>query len=315
MDHEDLAANTVPGWSVITASPITASAGIDHSTAGAGLAAAAIHNHLGVTGAANCTLLPIDIVGFIDEMYSSIVWAADHDVRVVNLSWSGGDSAVIEEAARYLETKSSGVVIMSGVNGTGFLDYTNQPHIHCISMTDAADNLRSRFGNHIDFAAPGSAVWTTVAGSRYATASGTSFSAPLTGGVVAALLSINPSLTATQVIELLRTTADDLGAPGWDPYFGWGRIHFGRAAAAAQASLPRITSVQFEGATVSVSLALHPGAAYRLWRTPGLDPPRWEALAATAVTNAGTLVLTDPAPTNATAFYRVSTEPTAPQGN
>jgi subtilisin family serine protease len=279
MDHPDLAANTLPGWSVITNAPINASAGIDHSTAGAGMVAAVLNNHLGVAGAGNCGVLPVHIAGFTDDMYNAIVWAADHGVRVVNVSWSGGDSATLNEAGRYLETQARGVLAMSGVNGVGFLDYTNQPHIYCISMTDAADNLQSRYGNHIDFAAPGFQVFTTLTAGGYGTVSGTSYATPLFCGVVAVLFSVNPTLSPAEAIDILRTTADDLGPAGWDPYFGWGRIHFGRAAAAALATLPRIVGVQRVGGQVAVAVTFRPGPDYTLWKSSRLAPDAWAPVA------------------------------------
>ncbi len=54
----------------------------------------------------------------------------------------------------------------------------------------------------------------------YGTASGTSFSCPLTAGVAALILSRVPSLTPIQVREALRMTADRADAPDND--FGWG---------------------------------------------------------------------------------------------
>jgi hypothetical protein len=54
--------------------------------------------------------------------------------------------------------------------------------------------------------------------------SGTSFSSPLVAGVGALILSVNPSLTAEEVEQILFATAQDLGEGGWDPHFGHGRV-------------------------------------------------------------------------------------------
>ena len=186
MNHPDLAAQTDAGWDVVEGVPILAADGIDHSTLTAGMAAAVIGNGIGIAGASNCRILPMNINGAISEMYEATIWAADHWVRVVNISWTGGDSATLNAAGAYLKEKARGVLAMSGVNGAGFLDYTNQPNIYCISMTDAADNPRSRFGNHIDFSAPGFEIFSTTTNSNYGYASGTSYSTPLFCGVVAA---------------------------------------------------------------------------------------------------------------------------------
>ena len=63
MDHADLVGNVSSGWNVLSRTPVTASAGIDHSTGAAGLIAAVINNGLGVAGIVNCQVLPIQING------------------------------------------------------------------------------------------------------------------------------------------------------------------------------------------------------------------------------------------------------------
>ncbi len=309
MDHPDLAAHTDAGWDVVNSLPVTSSSGIDHSTLGAGMAAAVIGNHLGVAGASNCRILPININGAISEMYSAVIWAADHGVRVVNISWTGADSDTLNAAGSYLKTTARGILAMSGVNGTGFLNYTNQPHIYCISMTDAADNPRSRFGNHIDFAAPGWEIYSTVAGSNYGFGSGTSYSTPLFSGVVAALFGINPTLGPEEVIELLKTNSVDLGSLGWDQFYGWGRINFAAAARAADVSRPMIAGLQLSNGMASVTVSHQPTLALALWKTPTLGPATWGLVTnVVQATNAGVLTLTDPTPGPVESFYRIEAQ-------
>ena len=76
-----------------------------------------------------------------------------------------------------------------------------------------------------DVAAMGSSV--TVASTSnptgYTTSSGTSFSCPLTSGVAALVLSVNPNLTPMQVRDALRETASQASAP--DNYLGWGILN------------------------------------------------------------------------------------------
>lgn len=306
MDHPDLAAHTDPGWDIVEGAPITASSGIDHSTLGAGMAAAIFGNRIGVAGASNCRVLPINIGGAISEMYDAVIWAADHGVRVVNISWTGADSDTLNAAAQYLKTKARGIMAMPGVNGAGFLNYTNQPDIYCISMTDAADNAHSRFGNHIDFAAPGWEIFTTTTNSGYAFASGTSYSTPLFCGVVASLFSINPTLGPDEVIQILKTTSVDLGGPGWDQFFGYGRINFAAAAAAANASRPVISSVHLLEGKAVVAVENAGALQYSLWKASAIEPSKWLRVenAAQTFTN-GILTFADPAIELSVNFYRV----------
>jgi hypothetical protein len=307
MDHPDLAANTVAGWDAVANTLINSSTGITHSTMCAGMAAAVINNATGVAGAANCEILPININGALSEMYNATIWAADHGVRVVNISWSGGNSDTLESAGYYLKTTAGGILAMAAIDGAGFLDWTNQPDIYCIAMTDAADNFQGTMnGPYIDFAAPGWQVFSTTTGGGYAYGSGTSYATPLFCGVVAWLFSLNPTLGPDDVIGILKSTAVDLGSPGWDQYYGWGRVDFGAAARAALATLPTIYGLQMTGHQVAISASYRPGLVYRLWRTPQLIPPAWSPVAnAITSTNPIGLVLTDPAPIAGSSFYRV----------
>ena len=307
MDHPDLAANTVAGWDVVANAPVTASAGISHSTLCAGMAAAVINNGVGVAGAANCQILPINIDGSISDMYNATIWAANHGVRVVSISWSGGTSSTLESAGAYLKTNAAGLLIMSAVDGSGPLTGPNQPDVWCISMTDAADNFQgTQYGAYIDFSAPGYQIYSTSTGGAYAAATGCSYAAPLFAGVVAWLMAFNPTLGPDDLINLLQTTATPLGPPGWNPYYGWGRVNFGAAAAAAAATLPAISGIQWSNRQVVVTANYYSNGAYSLWRTPQLAPASWSLVTnALLATNGTAITLTDPTPSGQGAFYRI----------
>lgn len=307
MDHPDLAANTVDGWDAVANVPVTNGTGIVHSTMCAGMAAALVNNAIGVAGAANCQVLPININGAISEMYNAVVWAADHGVRVVNISWSGANSDTLEAAGSYLRTQARGALVMSAIDGAGYLDWTNQPDIYCVSMTDDADNFEdTMYGPYIDFAAPGYEIYSTTTGGSYAYGTGTSYAAPLFSGVVAWLFGLNPTLGPSDVIAILQGTAVQLGSPGWNPYFGWGRIDFGAAASAAMAMLPKIQSIQFSNQQVTVSVNYVPGLVYTLWRTADLSSPIWARVTNAVVqTNASLLILQDAQAPEGKAFYRL----------
>jgi hypothetical protein len=56
--------------------------------------------------------------------------------------------------------------------------------------------------------------------------------APHVAGLAALLLSFRPDLTTASVRSIIERTAVDLGEPGWDRYFGHGRINAGAALTA-----------------------------------------------------------------------------------
>jgi thermitase len=62
-------------------------------------------------------------------------------------------------------------------------------------------------------------------GGGYGSRSGTSLSSPIAAGLAALIWSLNPDLTNAEVLDIIQTSADDLGAPGFDEIFGHGRIN------------------------------------------------------------------------------------------
>jgi len=98
-----------------------------------------------------------------------------------------------------------------------------------VGATDEWDN-RASFSNYgpemtqRGLTAPGVGLLTTDPGG-YATASGTSFSAPMVSGLAALIWSVKPSLTNGQVWDVMKKSADDLGLMGADAQYGFGRIN------------------------------------------------------------------------------------------
>ncbi|MEN8250832.1 MAG: S8 family serine peptidase [Bacteroidota bacterium] len=64
-----------------------------------------------------------------------------------------------------------------------------------------------------------------VDGARYIRATGTSMAAPHVSGAAALVLQANPELSPAEVKDILEQSADDLGTPGWDNVYGWGRLN------------------------------------------------------------------------------------------
>src|SRR5204862_3268748 len=57
---------------------------------------------------------------------------------------------------------------------------------------------------------------------------------PFGSGVAALAWSVNPSLTADQVKQIIEDSSDDLGDPGWDEHYGEGRLNALKAVQFAQ---------------------------------------------------------------------------------
>jgi hypothetical protein len=141
----------------------------------------------------------------------------------------------VTSAAQYFQRKG-GVVTSSAGNYSTFSNASDNPYILTVSATDQNDFIQSysNSGNNIDVAAPGDS-FTTQIGGGYTSAGGTSHSAPIVAGVAALVMAANPQLSAAQVQDIVKQSADDLGAAGWDPIYGMGRVNAARAVSMAAA--------------------------------------------------------------------------------
>jgi len=233
--HPDLAPNLVPGWNFSDNNSNTADV-YGHGTEVAGVAAGIGNNNIELAGEAyGAKIMPVrisDLSGY--TTYSAVAtgvnYAANHGAKVINVSYQAGGSNAVQRAAKYAKSKGSLVVMSEGNTGAPS-GYKNSANIISVSATDNYDVITgwSTYGKDVDVAAPGQAILTTTRGGGTDYFSGTSFSAPLTAGVLALIWSVNPNLTPDQVQQILFNSSVDLGAPGWDPSYGWGRIDAARA--------------------------------------------------------------------------------------
>ncbi|NOX58756.1 MAG: S8 family serine peptidase, partial [Planctomycetes bacterium] len=80
----------------------------------------------------------------------------------------------------------------------------------------------------LDVAAPGSIIMSASnagGGTSLTGKSGTSMASPAVAGLAALILDADPTLTPAQVRQIIRDGADDLGPPGFDRAYGYGRVN------------------------------------------------------------------------------------------
>ena len=237
--HPELAAKMLPGWNFYDNNSDTRDV-YGHGTAVAGTAAATSNNGSGVASVAwGCKLLPIritDVDGYAtySTIANGLTYAADHGARVANVSFRASESSTVASAAQYFQSKG-GVVTVAAGNESTFISAADNPYVLTVSATDSSDAIASfsNTGNIIDLAAPGVSLYTTTRGGSYGLATGTSFAAPTVAGAAALVISANPALSGAQVQDLLKQSADDLGVPGHDTSYGYGRLNVYKAVRAA----------------------------------------------------------------------------------
>jgi thermitase len=242
--HPDLAANMVAGYNFYDNNTDTSDV-YGHGTATAGTAAAVGNNGVGVSGICpQCKIMPLRIsdlngYAYYSTMTAAINYAADHGVKVANLSFGGVDSSTVANAASYLRSKGGVLVMSAGNDGVNQTSFTNWGSITAVSATDSNNTITSwsSYGSYVDMAAPGASILTTSRGAGYNYWSGTSFSSPIVAGVYALVHAANPALSPDQMDSIVFNTAVDLGAPGVDIQYGHGLANAAAAVNAARQAM------------------------------------------------------------------------------
>lgn len=242
--HSDLADNCIPGWNVVSNNNDTTDIH-GHGTAVAGAAAEIGDNTIGTAGVAyKAKIMPLRITNssdgwaYFSDIARAFTWAADNGAKIASASYGVCDSTSVISAAKYLRSKG-GVATAAGMNNGEDPGFANSEYLTCVSATNSSDTRTSwsNFGAYIDVSAPGASIYSTRRGGSYGNHNGTSFSTPLTAGVYSLIFAANPDLTPLQADNILFSSVDDLGDPGWDKYYGHGRINAGVAVAAAMATI------------------------------------------------------------------------------
>lgn len=245
--HVDLSGKVLPGYNYISNNNNTAD-DQGHGTAVAGTAAASGNNSVGVAGVAwKNYILPVKVLdstgnGSYSAIANGINYAVNKGVRVINLSVGGpSSSSTLQSAIDYAWSKNVVILASAGNNANNTPQYPAAcRNVVGVSATDSSDNLASfsSYGSYVALSAPGQGIVTTQKGGTYGSWSGTSFSCPVTAGVAALVLSANPQLSNAQAVDILKKSSDDIGAAGYDVYFGYGRVNANKAVAAAGTGSP-----------------------------------------------------------------------------
>ena len=203
--------------------------------------------------APEATILPVRVIG--DECfgtYSRIVegikYAMDAGAHIILIAsgayWPSFDLAA---AVQYAQENDVLVVGGAGNDGTTMPFY---PAAYALNVTaiDRAGVLywRSNYGPYIDLAAPGVGVKVATLDGNYITSNGTSLAAAYAAGAAALVRAGRPELTANEVAEVLSTTTDECGAPGYDEHCGYGRINVMRALLAGEEMHLPLVRVEME---------------------------------------------------------------------
>jgi thermitase len=237
-NHPDLAANYVAlgyDWVNNDPSPLDDNG---HGTHVAGVIAAAINNSVGIAGLAQVRIMAekaLDASGIGDsgELANAIVHAVNQGAKIISCSWgSYAESTVLHEAVRYAYQHGVLVVAAAGNDATNAKHYpAAYDEVVAVAATDELDNPVpfTNYGDWVKVAAPGVDIYSTFLDGTYAYLSGTSMATPFVSGVAALIWSRFHGMTRDQVLAQLEGSSDDLGEPGFDVHYGYGRVNARKA--------------------------------------------------------------------------------------
>jgi hypothetical protein len=229
----------VPGHDYVNNDAIPAD-DYGHGTAVTGVLAANANNNWLVAGVNwRCRIVPEKVLdssnhGFYSWWDQAIYDATDAGAKVINLSAGGSsDSAATVAAIDYAISHGVIFVTITGNDSAGTIQFPGRlPQCITVGATER-DDTRASFSNYgpaIDLVAPGRDIYTVGKDGGLEYWYGTSFAAPQVAAVAAIVAGLDPTITQQKMEKLLCATAQDgvggaSDTPGWDQYFGYGRLN------------------------------------------------------------------------------------------
>lgn len=173
----------------------------------------------------------------MDVILSALDWAAEQNVRIINMSFVGPKNDLLGVACR--NARALGMVLVAAAGNNGPKAPYGYPAafdgVIAVTATDAKDGLmpQANRGAYVFISAPGvEMVAPSGAGSDVVT--GTSFAAAIVSGAIANLIHAAPDRSADEIEKALAATAKDLGPKGRDNDFGYGLLDIKAAGAAKE---------------------------------------------------------------------------------
>jgi subtilisin family serine protease len=218
-----------------------------HGTHVAGIAAAMTNNSTGVAGVSGgwyssqrgAQIMSLragwrgsDGGGYVSMIFcaQAISYARIKGATTINCSWTSSYTADL--AAAVTNAINSGIIIVksAGNSNTEDPDYLNSRG-DCLSVAATnQDDIKadfSNYGTYVDISAPGVNIYSTLFNNTYGNMTGTSMAAPHVAGLVALVKKCTPSLSRSQVEQIIRLSVDNIDSqnPNYIGKLGTGRIN------------------------------------------------------------------------------------------
>lgn len=209
-----------------------------HGDAVSAIASASADNGIGYAGIGfKCKFLPVKVANnsqVITHGYEGIQYCVENGCSVVNCSWGNTSySQVAQDIVTWAAVNNDVVLVSSAGNATSTTMYYPASYNYVLSVTgvdqndlfDNGSNAPFTYNDSVDVSAPGINIYTTATFNGtflYAPPQGgTSMAAPIVSGLAGLVRAQFPCLTALEVIERIKATADNIdGLPQNVPYAG-----------------------------------------------------------------------------------------------
>ena len=217
----------VHGWN-FAAKSSNSSDDQGHGSHCAGTIGGSGNNSIGVAGVNwQVTMMPVKFLdaqggGTLQGAVEAINYARTMGAKIMSNSWGGGGaSQALKEAIE--KARDAGILFVAAAGNDG-TDNDSRPvypaaypveNVLAVSAVDNQGGLAdfSNFGKKtVHVAAPGVNVMSSTKGSSYRSLSGTSMACPHVSGVGALLLSINPSMSYSELKERIMKTSQPLAS-------------------------------------------------------------------------------------------------------
>jgi len=232
-NHPDLTSNFRDGISFVPGQ--TLMDGYSHGTHCAGTIAAA-KNGSGVIGVApEAFIYGVKVLNNSGEgrwswLISGINWCISNKMQILNISL-GGDVAPAALEIICDTAWSKGLLLIASAGNKGPetdtvtypAKYKNVIGVSALNGNNKLADFSSR-GPEVGLCAPGVNVLSTIPGGRYGQMDGTSMACPHVTGAAALAWGAHRFSDNETIWNLLAEGADNLGIPGWDNNFGYGRV-------------------------------------------------------------------------------------------
>ncbi len=178
-------------------------------------------------------IMPVKVIGETDgaliDVINGIYFAVDNGADVINISLGYGldDCEAFHDALAYAYANGVTCCVSAGNDGVDCSDYC-PAHVESAITVSAVDSINlfgagySNYGACVDIAMPGVLISGYNAQGQKITGSGTSMAAAFASAASALIKLANPDFTTDDIRQSLVDCAKDLGAKGYDVYYGYG---------------------------------------------------------------------------------------------